>query len=458
MTSSECPTPVASAEGSNLENEGASPKVSNPSTETALKMVNEEVDYSDKVVSESLSQHERRHQLQVHKGDMSRGNNTLPSQPSVAASNRVITTTLPAPPGFSTMAASGDSKHHSLKEYMTETKNKGSHSVMDQNILSPPAPCATPIPETRQLLTEKLTVPSKRKDMTTTSPVAPEFSTKDASEKDSQFRSTKKFMTETKNTARQSPGDTDASPIPEKQLSLADDPSKPKDIKTYIPVPPGFSAKTASEGDPQFHSSTKNTTEKKTKVYQSHDNTKKSILPPSATAAPIKKENPHPEKIPVPPKQAHAPKGALYSWCSKRYRSYPKGSDYITFDDGKRDHEKRFSCVFVDPRTGECFPSGRYGNEYWVDGRRAGDFTATSKQATGLIWFATKRAAENGAAAWAYDCLTYRYGLEKNQEYEQMGLDEPAAQPSVLATSLIPPSALELIGRARNQARTDKSG
>ncbi|KAL7574517.1 hypothetical protein ACA910_015873 [Epithemia clementina (nom. ined.)] len=147
-------------------------------------------------------------------------------------------------------------------------------------------------------------------------------------------------------------------------------------------------------------------------------------VPKSAPSSPS-------EKIPVPAGQQKAPKGALYTWYFQKHRVSLSQEDYVTFDDGGRDHEKRFSSVFLSPMTGECFPSGRFGSGFRVGVAAAAAAdepasTSSSAKPISIIWYVSKKAAENGAAARAYDCLTFREGLRTSQAYEQMGSDEPS--------------------------------
>ena len=128
--------------------------------------------------------------------------------------------------------------------------------------------------------------------------------------------------------------------------------------------------------------------------------------------------------IPIPTNQRDAPRGALYTWYSKEYRVFLSAGNYVTFDNEGPDHQKRFTSIFVDPKSGECFPSGRYGTEYWQDHEVGWVGTTTRATTTSMNWFVNKKAAENAAAARAYDYLTYRHGLLTNNRYEQFNPQE----------------------------------
>ncbi|KAL7574521.1 hypothetical protein ACA910_015877 [Epithemia clementina (nom. ined.)] len=113
-------------------------------------------------------------------------------------------------------------------------------------------------------------------------------------------------------------------------------------------------------------------------------------------------------------------KNELYKWFNQEHRLSIGRDTYFTWDNGGECHKKLFSSVFVDPSSGECFPSGRYGGE--------SDFVLESLDPglTPTVWYFTKKAAESGAAARAYDCLLYREAIKKGQEYQPICLDMPS--------------------------------
>jgi hypothetical protein len=79
-------------------------------------------------------------------------------------------------------------------------------------------------------------------------------------------------------------------------------------------------------------------------------------------------------------------------------------NDYRTWHDGGRDHDRRFTCIFLCPLSGERYPSCAYGqtDSYEV---RVDDETGAR-----VVWYKQKMAAEHAAAARASDCLCLRYG------------------------------------------------
>lgn len=77
------------------------------------------------------------------------------------------------------------------------------------------------------------------------------------------------------------------------------------------------------------------------------------------------------------------PKAALQGWYGQRPERFQVGKDqYVSWNDGGRSHELKFTCVFVCPLTGEVFPSGRYGNNSDM-------FVVRADEATGadVVWY-----------------------------------------------------------------------
>lgn len=143
-----------------------------------------------------------------------------------------------------------------------------------------------------------------------------------------------------------------------------------------------------------------------------------------------------------------APKNALHAI----YGKYPRNvrtekADYFTWSEGPL-HERIFSSIFVDPVTGEIFPTGRYG-----------DFTAHVTKVdprTGLlcIYYKKKILAEHGAAARAYDCLLYRdfHGDETFCDY--LGHEDPSVSPNIFEVpSMVPEEMKKAIYEAQRHTR-----
>lgn len=108
-------------------------------------------------------------------------------------------------------------------------------------------------------------------------------------------------------------------------------------------------------------------------------------------------------------KVAGAPKTALHALFGKppRRAVLDKGN-YFTWNNGGPPHDLKWSSVFIDPCTGEAFWSGCYGD--------ANFYKKTETQGVGgaavVVWYNKKTLAEHGAAATAFDCLSYRDCIE----------------------------------------------
>ena len=131
-------------------------------------------------------------------------------------------------------------------------------------------------------------------------------------------------------------------------------------------------------------------------------------------------------------------RNSLYKWFSQEMRVSIGAHNYVTWDNGGPCHLKRFSSIFVDPTSGECFPSARYGSEdqYVVE--------ETDPELTSIIWFFNKKGAETAAAARAYDCLQYRQSVRLGVPYEAVCLETPSVDRLNLPDNL-PPDVLERI-------------
>jgi hypothetical protein len=134
------------------------------------------------------------------------------------------------------------------------------------------------------------------------------------------------------------------------------------------------------------------------------------------------------------------PKSELYTlYGTNPYHKVLRAADYITWTDNGPPHNMRFTSVFVCPVTGETFRSGGWGQSYeWKDG---------------FCWFTSKKLAEHGAAARAYDCLSFR-AAKYGQPYQYVGDDEPyrreARRP--MSPTGIPPRSWNLIVDAQSRA------
>jgi hypothetical protein len=134
------------------------------------------------------------------------------------------------------------------------------------------------------------------------------------------------------------------------------------------------------------------------------------------------------------------PKSELYTLYGKDpYRRVLGAGDYITWNDNGPPHTMRFTSVFVCPVTGEAFKSGGYGKTYeWKDS---------------FCWFTSKKLAEHGAAARAYDCLSYRRAPPGLPHY-YLGDEEPYTREArrPLSPTGIPTKSWSLIVDAQSRA------
>jgi hypothetical protein len=76
--------------------------------------------------------------------------------------------------------------------------------------------------------------------------------------------------------------------------------------------------------------------------------------------------------------------------------------NYVTWDDERNSGVAHFTCIFVCPKTGECFPCGDLIKD---SGHHAQD----------LIWYASLKLAKKAAAGKAEDCFKLREGRGRQQ-------------------------------------------
>jgi hypothetical protein len=99
----------------------------------------------------------------------------------------------------------------------------------------------------------------------------------------------------------------------------------------------------------------------------------------------------------LPYKTVEVPKAALHALYGKEPRRRTiAATDFVTWHDGGPPHALQWTSCFVCPLTGELFFTRPFGANL--------EF----RDEQGLIWYKKKTSAEHGAAACAYDCLTYR--------------------------------------------------
>lgn len=137
-----------------------------------------------------------------------------------------------------------------------------------------------------------------------------------------------------------------------------------------------------------------------------------SIMPPPPPPQRPTQSSPQPPPPPpvhlptrplFPYKTVEVPKSALHALYGKEPRRRPiAASDFVTWHDGGPPHALQWSSCFICPLTAELFLTRPY------------EANRDCKEENGLIWYKKKTSAEHGAAACAYDCLTYRDFLSIN--------------------------------------------
>jgi hypothetical protein len=100
-----------------------------------------------------------------------------------------------------------------------------------------------------------------------------------------------------------------------------------------------------------------------------------------------------------------APKQILHGYYGKmEAKTQLSKNDYYTWDDdGGRHHDRRFTCIFLCPVSGERYPSCAYGQMDSYEVRVDHETDAE------VVWYKQKIAAEHAAAVRACDCLCLRY-------------------------------------------------
>ena len=127
------------------------------------------------------------------------------------------------------------------------------------------------------------------------------------------------------------------------------------------------------------------------------------------------------------------PKAALYTYYGKKPRRTQIGNDdYFSWNNGGKPHEIKYTAIFQCPITGECFPSGRWGESNTYISRTIRNGRGEDAE---MIWFSKKTTAEHAAAAKCYDCLMYRQALQDGQDpkslvMHRLSTDDPYTLPN----------------------------
>lgn len=105
------------------------------------------------------------------------------------------------------------------------------------------------------------------------------------------------------------------------------------------------------------------------------------------------------------------PKQELYFLYGKKPRKVQlKGTDYLTWDNGKPVQDVKFTSIFVCPITKEIFLARSYGDPKTFT--KEGD----------IFWYPKKNSAEHAAAARAVDCWNLR---EQRHHMKRLSIDTP---------------------------------
>jgi len=132
-----------------------------------------------------------------------------------------------------------------------------------------------------------------------------------------------------------------------------------------------------------------------------------------STATPASSKEPHQMQIDTSQLDLTLAKGALHKFYGrqgKHKRAQLQGRDFISWDNGHRQQDRRYTSVFCCPHTKELFTSGRGHDsiQYSLDGI--------------FVWYSTKKMAEHAAAARALECFLYRQHESQAAKYL---LDDP---------------------------------
>lgn len=168
-----------------------------------------------------------------------------------------------------------------------------------------------------------------------------------------------------------------------------------------------FVSSVQTQFNPPVHSIPGSCATSVTTFQSSYDGASHHVMPPPPPQPTAQQPPTPPVYLPTRPllpfKTVEVPKSALHALYGKEPRRKSiAASDFVTWHDGGPPHALQWTSCFVCPLTGELFLTRPYGanREY--------------NEENGMIWYKKKTSAEHGAAATAYDCLTYRDFLSIN--------------------------------------------
>ncbi|GAX26828.1 hypothetical protein FisN_9Lh095 [Fistulifera solaris] len=215
-----------------------------------------------------------------------------------------------------------------------------------------------------------------------------------------------------------------------------------------------FLSSLSSQFNPPVHSVPASCATSVTTFQSSYEGASR-VMPPPPPPQPPTQPVYLPTRPLFPYKTVEVPKAALHALYGKEPRRRTiAATDFVTWHDGGPPHALQWTSCFVCPLTGELFLTRPFGANL--------DFSDQQ----GLIWYKKKTSAEHGAAACAYDCLTYRdfrsinpavppFKLllaEGEVAYEQARMSLPVSVPSHVQTTV------EELRAAAAHRRTAPSG
>jgi hypothetical protein len=163
----------------------------------------------------------------------------------------------------------------------------------------------------------------------------------------------------------------------------------------------------------------------------------------------------------LPLKTSNEPINALGCYYSQYYHAtHIKMSDnYFSWnDENPKSHLLRWTSIFICPIYGEIYITGKWPNNDPITTKfeikpttfhqteHLGDILEVDDSATTttanenpetfhIRWMKTKKAAEHGAAAWAYDCFQYRHSMAKatsNEPYSSKCKTLPQSKNNII--------------------------
>lgn len=142
-----------------------------------------------------------------------------------------------------------------------------------------------------------------------------------------------------------------------------------------------------------------------------------------------------------PKAEMNAPRVALKEYYEQWYKTQWSPKDYFfCLEDNDPTH--KYTCVFTCPVSRERWASGQYGDTEWSDIRNDGSIP--------VVWYRSKKMAENAAAGRAIDCMLARE-QPGTEEFEKFCVEDvylkgegPPLPPSMQDIPVPEPAVFEL--------------